>query len=273
MPIIEKPKPNFTQIANDPGLEYLESQRWWSHRVPSDLKRVMKFYHEVQRNPGAIERCKTYPFSERIPLKPAFDRLNVSYLEILKKRKTHRELGSAPVNFEDLSTWLMASFGHQSHLTEVSKDRVHSRTTPGPGGLFPSEIYYLSINTEGLKRGIYHFQPEEAVLEVLPWDVENDTLKKCIPGEDVAQVIDQASGLFFVTSVFQRLRVKYGNRYLRFALLEAGCIYQNMDLCSNALNLKIWPQGSGDEESMRKILRIDGVTEAVVHKGILVGRE
>jgi SagB-type dehydrogenase family enzyme len=271
MPILSPPKVDLERTPSDPGLEYLESQRHWSHNWEPAARKARLFIEDHDKQPEKYPRAKTYPLAETKRLEPRFERLNRSLGATLARRRTTREFSSEPMNFEDVSTLLAASFGRQSALPGSNPVREWQRTIPSPGGLFASEIYYFSLATPGLGPGLYHFQPEALVLEHLPPPMEEIDPEKLLiasPGS-----CKNASGILLVTSVFDRLRKKYGHRYLRFAYLEAGAICQNLDLVAAALDLGLWHQGAVDELSARRLLRIDGVTEAVTYAAVIGKRE
>ena len=252
-------------------MEYLESQRTWAHRAAPDRDRVTRFFIEAAANPDRIPKSKRFKLAEKIPLRPCLSRLEKSILSVLATRKTHRELGSRPANFEDISTLFLAAFGEQRHLLNLDPERKGHRTTPGPGGLFSSEIYYLSLKTEGLARGLYHFQPQDAVLETLPWPISDEMIENLINISVDPKAIHQTSGIILLTSIPDRMRVKYGNRYLRFCMIEAGCVCNSLDLVANTLNLNLWHQGEVDEFYVREILQIDGIKETILYAAVLMG--
>jgi SagB-type dehydrogenase family enzyme len=260
------------ETGSDPGLEYLESQRTWEHRAAPDRARVARFFIDTAAHPSRYQKSKRYKLADKIPLTPRFERLETSLLKTLATRRTGRERGSRHADFEEVSTLFMAAFGEQHYLpgSDVGANRRKFRTTPGPGGLFSSEIYYLALNTEGLSRGLYHFQPEDAVLEALPWPISDEMIDRLIDlGPE--QKTRETSGVVLLTSIPARMRVKYGHRYLRFCMIEAGCVCNSLDLVANALKLNLWHQGEVDELQCRRILHINGIDETILYAAILMG--
>ena len=275
MPILRpRLKLSSIQTSSDPGLEYLESQRTWAHRMAPDRARVAQFFSDSAAYPAAFPKSKRFKLAEKISLQPRFDRLEKPFLQTLATRRTHREFGSAHANFEDISTLFLGAFGEQRHLgkliSETTTTRKGFRTTPSPGGLFSSEIYYVSLNTDGLARGLYHFQPEDGTLEVLPWPISIEMIDQLIDLGPQHQ-LREASGIILLTSILSRMRVKYGHRYLRFCMMEAGCVCNSFDLVANTLNLNLWHQGEVDELQCRRILHIDGINEAILYAAVLMG--
>ena len=257
----------------DPGLEYLESQRSWSNRQALFLTQVEKFFAETARSKLPLERTKTYRLAETLDLDPDFEKLNVPLFDVLASRKTHRIADALPIDFRELSTLLMAAYGLQKRLRPPhADDTTPHRTTPSPGGLYPSEIYFLAINVRALAKGIYHYNPENAVLEKIPFHWDTELLNRLVMSPQSAEALQEAAGMILVTSVFSRLRPKYGNRYLRFALLEVGCICQNLDLVANAMGLALHHNGAVDEYASRQLLEIDGQQETVLYSAILSGK-
>jgi SagB-type dehydrogenase family enzyme len=73
-----------------------------------------------------------------------------------------------------------------------------------------------------------------------------------------------ASLLIFISAVFERSIIKYGDRGYRFILLEAGHVAQNMSLLANSLGLGCVTIGGFFDRLVDDFLGLDGVT----HSGI-----
>ncbi|MBX2988541.1 MAG: SagB/ThcOx family dehydrogenase [Bdellovibrionaceae bacterium] len=251
-------------------MEYLESQRSWEHRKSEEERKVAAFYRKQQTD-GALERSKKYSLAEKVILKPSWDLLSKSLGQVLASRKTTSSKALRPLNFAELSTFLMASSGLQRSLPGADPSREWQRTVPSAGGLYGAEVYFFCLNVDGLREGLYHFQPEEGVLERLPWKIQDDDRDLVFSSANAREAQKTASGLIMITGVFQRHRRKYGHRYLRFCMLEVGCLCQNMDLAANAMGAGLWHQGAIDEGRSRRLLHVDGQQESVLHSALLLG--
>ena len=61
------------------------------------------------------------------------------------------------------------------------------------------------------------------------------------------------------------MKVKYGERGYRFALLECGHIAQNLLLAAEAEGLAAVPIGGFVDDMINDLMGLDGVSEAVVY--------
>jgi len=58
---------------------------------------------------------------------------------------------------------------------------------------------------------------------------------------------------------------KYGHRGLRYVLMDAGHICQNMLLAAEALNLGACPVAAFYDDELNRLLNLDGEEESVVY--------
>ncbi|MEK7433409.1 MAG: SagB/ThcOx family dehydrogenase [Cyanobacteriota bacterium] len=99
------------------------------------------------------------------------------------------------------------------------------RAAPSAGGLYPTEIYLVSNNYEGLENGVYNFQVKNHSLSLF-WE-ENiwEKLKKACFDHDS---FDKSNLAIIVTGVFERSEWRYQERAYRRILLDTGHIIGNI---------------------------------------------
>ena len=194
--------------------------------------------HPVRRNPQlpSIELTASSPPDASL------------WSAIAGRRSSHDFTGSLGV--DALTTMLLAG-----------------RAVPSGGALYPLEIYVVTRSVAGLPRGVFHFDPERRVLEVMRDEDVADELGAAMPAPEL---LGDASAVIFVTAVFWRTRFKYGLRGYRFALLEAGHVMQNVLLAATALDLTAFPLGGFYDAAVEELLGVDGVDESVLY-GAVVG--
>jgi SagB-type dehydrogenase family enzyme len=78
-------------------------------------------------------------------------------------------------------------------------------------------------------------------------------------------MLGDSSVVFVLTSVFDRLRHKYGERGYRYAYMEAGHISQNIYLQATSLRLGSVAVGAFLDEKINKLIGIDGHNEAAIY--------
>lgn len=207
---------------------------------------------------------KTYP---RLPkIKLSHQERKFDLFEAIKKRSSKREeMAGGPIDLDELSLLLKYSCG----ITRRTKEGDGRRAQPSGGARFPIETYCLIVKAgEGLMPGLFHYNIKDHQLDVL-W-------KKEFTKEDLDKIatyefVQNASLIVFLTAVFWRNQIKYGQRGYRFILQESGHIAQNIYLVSEALNLKCCALGGFriSDEQIEKILDVDGVTESLVYTAVI----
>lgn len=200
---------------------------------------------------------KAYPRLPKIELSDKPPKRD--FFGLIKKRRSRRNFRRGVITKKELSLILKYSCGNTGEMGEGR----HRRSQPSGGGRFPIEIYPIIFRSgKDLKAGLYHYNVKDHQLDVL-WDrkFSNGDLDDLFT---YPWVKNAAVGIV-MTSVFLRNQQKYGERGYRYILLEAGHIGQNIYLVSEALGLKCCALGGTRDESLEKLIDIDGVTESIVY--------
>jgi len=107
-------------------------------------------------------------------------------------------------------------------------------------------------SVEGCKEGLYHYLParHEALL------VEKGDLRKALARAALSQMwIAQAPLVLVITAEYKRVAVKYGKRGIRYAMIEAGHIGQNIFLQAGALDLGAGIVGAFDDDALTGVMK------------------
>lgn len=228
-----------------------------------------KGHPPIPKNPAdwprewKIQYYKTYPRFAKIILpevKPQAD-----FFELILKRKSSRQYDGRQISLSELSVLLKYSCG----ITRTGHDGISRRAQASGGGRYPIEMYpIVFVPSEGLPAGLYHYDVKNHQLDVL-WERDFDAASKS--DFFTYEWVKDTSIAFVMTAVFERNRIKYGERGYRYILLEAGHIGQNIHLISEALNLKSCALGGTRDIALEELLDIDGATESVVYS-LVVGK-
>ncbi len=201
---------------------------------------------------------KTYPRLPKIDLLDS--RIDASLSSLLSKRTTRREYTGEPVSLMEVSSLLQCSCGMING---------RSRAQPSAGARYPIEAYVAILQQGGdLPVGLYHYDVLHHRLDVLS--------DKNIKSADITKFFTfdwtvKASAVIILTSVFERSRMKYGDRGYRYALLEAGHIGQGIHLSIEAIGLGCCALGGADDIALERWLDIDGISESIMYV-IAIGR-
>ncbi|MBP8626064.1 MAG: SagB/ThcOx family dehydrogenase [Syntrophorhabdaceae bacterium] len=187
---------------------------------------------------------------ETIKLPEPEDTNPVYLKEILNKRSTVRAFNKGmPLSLQDLSYVLWSAYGFK-------KDR--GRTVPSAGALYPLDIYIacgeiISGEKERIPAALYHYIPEKHQLNI----VRTMDLRKDIAKASLSQMwTAEAPCLIIITAEYERITFKYRDRGIRYALMEAGNVSQNIFLSSFNKGLACGIVGAFDDNILKTVLGV-----------------
>ena len=160
--------------------------------------------------------------------KPSSDG-KVSLEKAIKERRTIRDFREGSLSLNHLSQLLWAAQG----ITEPTTGR---RAAPSGGALYPLDIYILigENGVEKIEAGVYHYLPKEHSVSM----ISKGDRRREIASASLSQMwMAKAPVLFIITAEYKRITGKYGERGVRYALIEVGHVAQNLFLQSEALGL------------------------------------
>lgn len=239
---------------------YLEASSFAASRMswqqPRDAER-----------PPAQPRYNPYA-RPAVPL-PARPLPQVGLSEALSARACGRgDLGGA-VSAADLGTLLWPAYATISNPAQRN-GRAH-RPYPSAGAQYVARIRLIARTVRDLDPGLYELDPEGRRLMPLSALPDDDELAESSmwfgrqPPE--AGRVDLA-GLPALLGLYVELtamRARYGLRALRFALLEAGHLAQNLTLVAAAAGLSVGLLGGFYDDVAHEIFLLDGVDDALAY--------
>lgn len=220
-------------------------------------KEISKFYNRIKLMKdfgNEVTESTEVPithikvFHKEYPRFPTIPLINVDcryteFQQLLNLRESYRDFSDESINYEEISRILLS-------CRIVDNDRnPERRTYPSGGARFPVELYLLTNNVEGLKKGVYHYSMKNKKLELL---VEQDwsSFK-----EDIASpYIDNPGASIIFTAVIPRSEVKYGLRSYPYSLIEAGHMGQNIQLTATELDIGSCPVSGFVDDTIINLL-------------------
>jgi len=176
--------------------------------------------------------------------RPAFDG-KVSVEKALNERRTVRTFKGDPLSRSQLSQLLWAAQG-------ITDPIGGKRSAPSAGALYPLDIYAIIGKTvQGLEEGVYHYLPEgHSISQILRGD-----RRKEIASVSLWQTwMAEAPVIFVITAEYKRVASKYGDRGIRYTLIEVGHVGQNLFLQAEALGLGAGIVGAFQDKEVLRIL-------------------
>jgi SagB-type dehydrogenase family enzyme len=180
-----------------------------------------------------------------IPLpKPSLNG-KVSVEKAIKERRTIRDFKDRLLSLTHLSQLLWAAQG-------ITDPTIGRRAAPSGGALYPLDIYVLigENGVEKMEAGVYHYLPKEH--SVLP--ISKGDRRKEIASASLWQMwMAKAPVIFIITAEYKRITWKYGERGIRYSLIEVGHVGQNLFLQAEALGLGAGIVGAFNDLEVSKV--------------------
>lgn len=257
---------NLKFFENSLALKYQEISKYDKFSFLQERERIVFF-----SNPLMVERAvkpyKTYPSKQQIPLGTHDMSLDENdLLRLIKSRRSRRNFLDYNISINELHKILYYGYG----ITGKAKirgddDFWYYRAVPSGGALYPLELY-IYINKSMLEQGLYHYRPDKDSLEYISEKVDINDIQKNIAAENVN--MKACSCMIFITSVFQRNMLKYGERGYRFILQEVGAVLQNISLICENMNLASCILGGYVDDAINNFLGINPPLETI--QGIII---
>jgi SagB-type dehydrogenase family enzyme len=204
---------------------------------------------------------KSYPLNKSRELQAREDVGLISELnELFEKRSSVIQFAERDLRWQTLSNLLLG-------LQRETRDRPNRYIIPSAGNRKSLELYFWANRVEGLDKGVYHYDIKKKSVVLVSQGVGLEQIKEIFPGgsEDIAN----CSGIFFVTSIYDKAVQKYRNRSLRFIFIEAGMYLDRLWILANGLGLQGSILGGGYDDAICKILKINSLEEGPLASFIL----
>ena len=239
------------ELKETKGFQYLKGSRFDRLSIETRHKPTI----------ARVEPFKRYPHADKIPLPRTWILAEEHLIPLLQHRRSLRKYSTEPISLEHLAFLLWASQGITGQA-----GKYLFRTAPSGGALYPVETYISVHSIEGLAAGLYHFDAEHFALDQL---TEQDEAEAVAHGCLDQKFITQAAVVFLWTGVFRRAMSKYGDRGMRYILLDAGHICQNLLLAAESVGCGGCPVGAFYDNEINQLLQIDGEEESILYAASL----
>jgi SagB-type dehydrogenase family enzyme len=187
--------------------------------------------------------------------KPSSDG-KVSLEKAIKARRTIRDFRERSLSLNHLSQLLWSAQG----ITEPTTGR---RAAPSGGALYPLDIYILigENGVEKMEAGVYHYLPKEHSVSMI---LKGDRRREIASASLSQMWMAKAPVLFIITAEYKRITGKYGERGVRYALIEVGHVAQNLFLQAEALGLGAGIVGAYNDLEVSKVADLPSKHESLL---------
>jgi len=229
----------------------------------ADFNALGKIISDQQKGLSRGELQKPYPQGmPPVDLPPpesaAVRTSNVT--DSIKDRASRRKFSPEPLSLDELSYLLWATQGIKKL---VGGGRASIRTVPSGGAMHAFETYLAVNRVEGLKPGLYRYQPVDHKLAFL-FAIEGQA-KKLTAAALGQGFVGDCGATFIWSAVPYRCEWRYTTEAAKLILLDAGHVCQNLYLACEALGLGTCAIGAYDQKKFDALCHLDGVDEMVVY--------
>ncbi|MEK6409119.1 MAG: SagB/ThcOx family dehydrogenase [Acidobacteriota bacterium] len=199
---------------------------------------------------------KIYPGIEPIPLPRALVQTLAPAIEVVSSTGVS-SIGDTRLDIARLSSILFYSAGVTKHKTYPGGE-LYFRAAACAGALYPTEVYVVCGDIEGLDAGVYHFNPGDFALRRLRSGDLRGVLARASGNEP--GVVTAPVTLVF-TSISWRSTWKYRDRAYRYHFWDNGMIAANALAIAAAHELPAKVVMGFVESEMNELIGIDGQQE------------
>lgn len=179
--------------------------------------------------------------------KPSLDG-KVSVEKAIRQRRTIRHFKGTPLSIAHLSQLLWAAQG-------ITDPNGEGRAAPSGGACYPLDVYVIvgKGGVERLEAGVYHYAPKDHSIS----PVNGKDLRKEIGSASLDQMwMAGAPVMLVITGEYRRITDKYGDRGIRYAMIETGHVGQNVFLQAEALGLGAGIVGAFNDAEVVRLMGI-----------------
>ncbi len=167
----------------------------------------------------------------------------LSFEEVLNKRKSIRKFCQESLKLDELSQLLWAAYGKNGFR----------KTVPSAGALYPLVCYVIVGNVDNLSKGLYLYDDENHRLI----KISNKDLRDKITLAALNQrFIAEASVVFVICARYSTTTSHYGERGIRYVHMEVGHVGQNIYLQATNLNLGTVAIGAFYDKRVKEVLGV-----------------
>jgi SagB-type dehydrogenase family enzyme len=246
--LIRAERENLTDI----GTEFVRFTRYLYEPAPESAKGMYR--------PDAVSSLCGEII--QLPAVGVIEKPAISLWQAIEQRRSLRSYDEKPLSQQELSFLLWATQWVRD-FRSTEKAEVAFRNVPSAGARHPFETYLLINKVEGIKPGIYYYQPIKHGLVLFKEGAEMAEL--VCNGTFDQEMVLHCAVTFIWTVLPLRTTWRYSQRGYRYLYLDAGHVGQNLHLAAEAIGAGACMIGAFYDEGMDEILELDGKTAFVIY--------
>lgn len=185
---------------------------------------------------------------------------------VLEHRHSSRVFAGTLMSEKTFSTIMHYAFGITNRKIFYDETETTTRYYSSGGGLYPVNVYVYCNNVEGIKQGVYLYQPLSHSLLFINEEINKIDSLEFFNGENI-DVLNSNFSLFFgyrISSTY----LKYGELSLLNTLVETGIMSHNFDLVVTSLGYTSCPIAGYKKTYIEDLLDFDHVDEHILFSNV-----
>lgn len=197
---------------------------------------------------------------DMIALPPPETDGNVSVESAIQSRRSVRDFQSYTLSMDEIAQLLWAGQGITEQIENPPAGWPGKewpgglKSAPSAGALYPLKLYLITGNVKDLDTGVYRYISKIHSLEKVMDGNKQEALRKAALGQSP---ISEASAVLIITGIYERSRVKYGDRAERYVHIETGAVSENIYLQCESLDLGTVYIGAFRDKQAQDVLQLD----------------
>lgn len=258
-----------TELSNEVNL--IKAERDNLPEIGPDFIRFSRYIYEptADAQKGIYRPDAVQPYhGEIIPL-PAvgiIPKPEMTLWQAIEQRRSLRTFSEEPLTREELS-FLLWSTQWVRDFRSNEKVEVAFRNVPSAGARHPFETYLLINKVEGLKTGIYYYNPIKHGLVLFKEGAE--WTETVFHGAFDQESVRNSAVTFIWVAIPIRTTWRYSQRGYRYLFLDAGHVGQNLHLAAEAIGAGACMIGAYYDEGMDEILGLNSKDAFVIYMASL----
>jgi SagB-type dehydrogenase family enzyme len=239
-----------------------------SKEILERVDRVLDYHRATKHTPDSVRALKpqnmladqpapirTFPGRPKVILPTGLLDMAVAALSLMREGlaalpDSHVQ---PPQDLKTIATWLYMAAGVSAER-KIGSVKYRLRTYPSGSALYPSEIYLAAFAIDGLKPGLYSFNPWEFSLTELRDGPE--TLAQIKRGRPDLAFLKSVPAALLISSIYCRSAFKYRARGFRVAAQDAGHLIANLVAAANGLGIQTMTRLKMNDNTMRELIGI-----------------
>ena len=201
---------------------------WRSRGTRNSGGRPQPYRHSGRLDPLPVLKPV---FGETVVLDDSWSLPEKNFANVLLSRHSRRKLNGG-IPFETFSAFLRLS-AKAKRIREDRTGGISFRPSPSAGALHGLEIYPAVLSVDGIRPGLYRYDPGQHVLE----SISDGYMPILLQARQMAASSSLPAVCCVITARFARYQYKYSRIAYSVMLKDAGCLHQTMSLVAEYLGL------------------------------------